>query len=329
MHAQMGSLDAKYYLLPEGEEGAVFSQEDLQLLNDNLVYLHKKSKDFQAELVAERTKDTPPDKQNFFQPGDFVLWRRNPDEPLPTKLSPKYVGPYVVISQTKNDVACRHIILGHVKDFHVSRLKFFHGTEEEAKRAAMIDNDQYVIKKIHSYRGDPLKRTTMSFLIEYEDNTLVWIRYNKDLDASLPYEDFCRSKPELYPCIFTVEESKRLESEMNSQPITLAEPGDSIFVDLRFFGHIWYDETLDLPNKDEMLYLVPASYYMWENKKHTCISVKFPLFNQVLRVKNDFVKRYGFRSQLPSTNCTLLTRAIIDSNETLKELVVSNRSRRS
>ena len=37
-----------------------------------------------------------PDTQNQYQLGDLVLFQLNPDEPLPTKLTPKFVGPYEV-----------------------------------------------------------------------------------------------------------------------------------------------------------------------------------------------------------------------------------------
>ena len=47
--------------------------------------------------------------QNTYQPGDFVLLRHDPLKPKPAKLLPPWKGPYVVLSQDKNDVECKHM----------------------------------------------------------------------------------------------------------------------------------------------------------------------------------------------------------------------------
>ena len=113
------------------------------------------------------------------------------------------------MSQHKNDVTFRHVILGHIKEFHVARLKMFHGSEEDAKRVALLDNNQYQVATILAYRGEPHKRSTMDFETTFEDGSVVWIRYNKDLFDTIQFEDFCRSRPELAPLIFTAEQAKK------------------------------------------------------------------------------------------------------------------------
>jgi hypothetical protein len=50
----------------------------------------------------------------------------------------------------------------------------WHGTAEEAFRAAMLDNDQYIVDSIIAYRGDPDQRTSMEFEVQFNDGTVVW-----------------------------------------------------------------------------------------------------------------------------------------------------------
>ena len=317
--AHFGSQDFVYFRLPEGSDSTALAHSYIQALNENLQTLFELSKRHQDEIIKERTAGTPPEKQNMYQPGDFVLWQANPDEPLPSKLSPKFIGPYIVLEQVKNAVSCKHVIQGYIKNFDVERLKIFHGDLEAAKKVAIIDNDQYTIRTIHSYRGDPMNRRTMDFLIEYEDGDKIWIPWSKDLFDSIPYEKYCRSVPELTPLVYTVEGWKQNEKLLNSKPISDVVPGDICFVDLRFLGHLWYDHHVPLPDKFSTLYLLEGHYFVWENKKKTKISIKFPVLNEVFVVSNDFIQRYGYRSRLPDKGYVLVDEKLINQTPVLAE----------
>jgi hypothetical protein len=110
----------------------------------------------------------------------LVLFRLNPEGHLPTKLTPRFEGPFIVERQYKNDVLCKHVILGTTKEFHVTRLKLFHGTiVEEASEIAMLDQDQFRIDCILAYRGNPLTRTTMSFEVKFIDGSILWKPWDK------------------------------------------------------------------------------------------------------------------------------------------------------
>jgi hypothetical protein len=295
-HAHFGSADATYFKLPAlvagKESDSMLTSHYVKLLDENLKLLHDISKDHQAVIAKERQATSSPEYQNIYQPGDFVLWQRDPNSPLPTKLSPKFVGPYLVLSQTKNDVSCRHVILGHVKVFHVSRLKIFHGSLEDAKRVAMIDNNQYVIREFKAYRGDPLLRTTMEFEILFEDDSLVWLPWSKDLFETIQYEAYCRFRPELYPLLFDFKTAQQRIRDMNKSAITLVSPGDVVYVDLRCYGHAWY-QTLPLEDKDHVNYLLEYRYVKWKSRQHLKIEVVCPIFNEVFVVNNYFVFSYG------------------------------------
>jgi hypothetical protein len=295
-HAHFGSADATYFRMPEEGEGDPMRRchAFIQLLDKNLRVLTAISQQFQQKLIDERTSLTPAEFQNQFQPGDLVLWQRNPDEPLPSKLTPKFVGPYEVLQQEKNDVTCKHIILGDIKVFHVTRLKMFFGTFEEAKRVAMIDNDQFVINRFLAYRGEPMTRTTVEFEIEFADKSVVWLPWSKDLFDTVQYEDFCRSKPELFTLLYDVKTADFLVKKLNQSPITEVKPGNTVFVDLRSYGAGWYKQ-LPLPDLHHVTYCVRYEYTRWHNKKQTKIVASCPIFKETFVVDHLFVKKYGSR----------------------------------
>ena len=297
--ATFGSADTKYFILPPpGEEGgssALPLNQYVLTLNENLHLLQELSLKHQARLVEERkaASDVSPTSQNRFAAGDLVLFRLDPLRPLPTKLSPKYIGPYEVLNQESNDVTCRHVNLGHVKVFHVEKLKLFHGTMDQARKIALLDQDQYLIAEIRAYRGNPEVRTTMEFLVLFEDQSLIWLPWSRDLFSSVPYETFCRSRTELDPLIFEAKVAQQLSAQLNRMAITAVQPGDKVLVDIRSYGATWYG-TLSLPDLHLVTYAVPYTYTRWANKGKTKISAICPLFKETFpRLDHTFVKRYG------------------------------------
>jgi hypothetical protein len=299
-HAHFGSADSTYFRMPGEEDGPRRAHAYIQLLDENLRLLTDISRRFQADLVAKRTAKTPEATQNMYQPGDLVLWQHNPAAHLPTKLTPKFAGPYAVIEQIKNDVKCKHIILGNVKVFHVTRLKMFHGTLEQAKQMAMLDHDQYVVRRFMAYRGDPLTRTSMEFEVEFEDGSVVWLPWSKDLFDTMQYEDFCRSRPELTPLLHDAETAKKLARDLNKQPITAVKPGDIVYVDLRSYGAGWY-ATLPLPDRDHVTYLLEYVYREWvPRQQKRKIYCHCTVFNEKFAVDHAFVKAYGSRFAKPT-----------------------------
>jgi len=141
-HAHFGTEDNTYMKLPEAATTIVNAQEFVRLLDEDLRLLWDISKKHQQKLVTKRVGDENPARQNQYQQGDLVLFQRNPTVPLPSKLTLRYVGPYEVLEQVKNDVHCRHLCMGAVEGFHVERLKLYHGKREDAERVARLDYDR-------------------------------------------------------------------------------------------------------------------------------------------------------------------------------------------
>ena len=108
LDAMFGSDDSPYLRLPESVDPASITSAWVRGLDEDLRHIRGKSSAFQAELVQERTKDTPVETQNCHQAGDIVLFQRDPTVPRPYKLASPYTGPFEVIQQTKNDVECHH-----------------------------------------------------------------------------------------------------------------------------------------------------------------------------------------------------------------------------
>ena len=293
-HATFGQTDKAYFLLPP--ESEVEDRQSLpayvRKLDENLRQLQAASKKYQDNLVAERLKTNAESKQNIFQPGDFVLFQLSKDTPLPSKLTPKFSGPYEVVHQVKNDVTCKHLVMHSTHVFHVERLKLFFGSRDEATKLAMHDHDQFKVDKITSYHGNARTRTTCEFEVLFTDGSLVWLPYSKDIADTAPFELFVNSRPELFILLYSSEEASRLIVELNRQSIISVRPGDTVYVDLRSFSATWY-KTLPLPDVAHVQYLLEHKYIKWIGKQHRKLQIECILTGEIFKVDHFFVKAWG------------------------------------
>jgi hypothetical protein len=309
-HAHFGNKNATYRKLPEGLSSSQTTHEYVKLLDDNLRTIMDISKRYQDNIVADRTAKSDPLLQNKFCQGDFVFFQMNPENPLPNKLHPKYLGPFEVLSQTKNDVECKNLIYGTVSKFHIERLKIFYGTREQAYKLAQIDTDQYIIRRFLSYRGDPDTRTTMEFYVEFEDNSKVWLPWSNDLFDTTFYEDYCERTPELFLLKYRLERAKQVSADINKQVIDQVELADEVFVDLRSYGSEWYKD-LNLENMDLARYVLKYVYTEWENHKHRKIWVSCDLLDEHFKVGPMWIKKYGSCKILDAITMTLVDEQFI------------------
>ena len=303
-----GSKSAVNFRFPEGPFDKSKASSYLRALNDDLDHLRQTSKEYQDKIVAKRTASNDPAHQNVYQKGDFVLYK--PRQAIkPSRFSPKFEGPYEVIAQTKNDVVARHVNLGVTKTFYVEDLKIFHGDREDAQKLSLLDQDQYEIDKFLAYRGDPHTRSTMQFLIRFKDATEVWIPWSEDIFNTVQYEEYCRSKPELFQLVFRHNIAKLQISELNKTPIDPAWIGQVVFVDIRSYGATWYEE-LNLPDKDLKTYVVPFVYEKLERRNSRIVAF-CELFNERFLVDHLFVKEYGSNSVFDKQLMKLIDTAML------------------
>jgi hypothetical protein len=310
-HAHFGNQNATYFRVPDGVDQKERTSEYVKLLSANLELISAISRRFQENIVQERTKSSRPEKQNQFQPGDFVLLQMNPNEFLPSKLYPRFKGPYEVVQQYKNDVECRSLIYGSISKFHVSRLKLFHGECSEAElrdrafKMAQIDNDQYVVLTIHAYTGDVERRSTMHFEVEFVDASRVWLPFSKDLFQTEQFEEFVNRNPELLLLKHTVEVARVISREINSAPITAVNVGDTVFVDLRQYGCEWY-ESLELEAYQYRKYVLQFEYGEWKGSNRRKIEVSCDLMMDEYVVNHLWVQQFGSIKKFDEANMVLV-----------------------
>ena len=304
-----GSDIAANIKFPSGPLDRESAPKFLRLLDDDLRALRAKADEHNKVVIDKRLAENNEHVQNFYQPGDFVVLKRSTDRPLPSKLSFRYAGPYEVISHTKNDVSCRHLASGRVQEFDVSDLNIFAATKDEAVELAMADIDHYEVKDIVRARGDPLKRTTMEFFVQFIDGSELWIPLNKDLFDLPVYEDFVRARPYLLPLLYPAAEVSKYVAGLNRIPITEVSVGDTILVDLRSWGHLWY-QSLELPDADFMDYVVECSYTRWV-KHPSKLALLCPILGETHIVSRDFVLWYGRTREFDPQRMVLVDAALV------------------
>ena len=198
-----GTEDAARFTLPTDLPSYMRADKFLALSDQDIRTIREISQARQEEIAQKRGFD-PKTQIPKYEPGDLVLWnpREKPTDFLETKLSPNFKGPNEVMKHVKNDVTCRHLNLGTVSVFHVTRLKPFFGSREDALRMARIDNDQFIIIKIVGFVGNPWKRSSLGFLVEFEDGDTPLLPFSPDLMLTGPMEAFVVSTPSLWPLRF-------------------------------------------------------------------------------------------------------------------------------
>ena len=308
LQAHFGTAEATYFRLPMGlKSDSEKINEFVKLLDQNIKILRDVSNKHQREIINKRTVRNNVQEQNILQKGDLVLFQN--DKPL-NKLSPNFLGPFEVIEQIKNDVQCRHLVQKNIKYYHIDKLKIFHGNYDEAYQAAKLDFDQYTIRKITAYRGEPTTRTTMEFEIEFEDNSIVWLPWTPEISETIQFEEFCRSKPPLNILLYSAVEATKFISKLNKTMITTVKPGDIVFVDLRSFGATWY-QNLGLQDPDHITYVVEATYMNWLNKNKTKINMKYIIFEETYATTNSFVLFYGSTKDFNPTSMRLVDAQLV------------------
>jgi hypothetical protein len=309
-----GTVSNRRFDFPGTDIDVKTSHKYIRALDESLRTLTQLAQKHQQDLVSKRVDSSIP--QNLFQRGDLVLFKLPVDKPKPHKLHPRYLGPYEVLNQVKNDVEVRHMSTSLISTFYVADLKAFFGSREDAKKLASIDADQFVIRQLLAFRGDPLLRTSMYFLVEFEDNDRVWLPWSKDLQDSLPYEHYCRLHKCLKPLIGSAADSSKWAASLRRSKITHVRPTQRALIDLRAFGSDWY-ATLDLPDKDVLTYVVPIVYGALA-PSNKAINITSDVLQLSMLVDNVFIQLYG--TSEPPSNSISVTPDLIARHPTLLSL---------
>ena len=264
-----GSDSARYMAMAKGKL-AEKPHARLAKLNADLVQLHSKSKTIQKELIETRkSAGVLAEEHNTYQPGDFVLFDKG--SKVHPKMNHRYQGPYEVKGHRANDVTVQHLATGEVKTLSAEDLKLFAGSRQEAFDMARRDQDQHVIDKVLYCKGDRLKRTTLTFTVRFADGETCDLPYTKDLFDSLPYEEFCASKPYLRHLRYTVTEGNKFVQQINTKPLTGYTVNQLVYLDIRVYGDGWFNK-LSLPDVELINYVSLFKITRCTSKKLTMIN---------------------------------------------------------
>jgi hypothetical protein len=294
-----GTSDALYYALEEHINETEATNAYIVRLDNNLKLLRQISKEYQEQLVKKRIEKETSQAKNKYQSGDYVLMVRDKSKPFPNKLSTKKMGPFVVVSQTKNDVTIKSLTHGNIVVAHVDRLEAFFGSHDDALKMARYDDSQYEVDRITAYRGEPNTRTTMEFYVLFNDGTHMWIPYNNDISSTLQFESYCRSKPELWPLLYKIDIAAQLKTQLNKSAITEIQTGDTVYVDIRSYGSVWY-QSLQLPDKDNTEYVIPMRCLKLTHNG-TKAELRCDLYKITYVFDHNTIKSYGSRKMLTKT----------------------------
>ena len=181
---KFGTRDHPRFKLPDPLLPDHAYNDLVTVLDHNLSIVRSITSDYQKSLRLKRQSLTPPTFQNTFQPGNYILW--NPLENSlsfrSTKLSPRMLGPYKVLRQTKNDITCQHVITNIVHKLQANRVSSFIGSAAQAYTTALLDRDEYIVDSIVTHRGDSKKVSTLEFLVR-------WHNYSSGHDAWEPWAE--------------------------------------------------------------------------------------------------------------------------------------------
>jgi hypothetical protein len=322
-----GTEAAPYFHLPEPITTAEDKHLYLRNLNNCLLQLREDSAIYHKRIVEERLRSNPAIR-NYYNPGDLVLFRINPRSAL-HKFIPKLQGPYRVIQQFENSdsVQCRQIATGVVKMFHVTRLEIYPGPDDEqALQLAAQDREEHVVTRILGYRGNPLIRKYLTFLVEFADGSHVNLQYGPDLKENEIFDDYIHSKPELKILTRAADLAKEYCKVESTKDIVVTHR--NFYLDLRTLDFTWYD-ALGLPNSDTHNYLIPAVIQdhcgRGKNKRKTRIKVFIPLLNDELIVDKFWIDSHAYRHNFEiNTTDTLIDEDFLNNYPQVRQRVIED-----
>ena len=302
VEATFGSLDSEYFTKFENYpiKETALNNEYVSELDRVVKAVRRGIEKHHTKIIEERTAKNKLVPRNYWQKGDLVFVDNNSRD---NKIQAPKLGPYEVIKQTGNDVFVRDILTNETRTpYHVSRVSLFAGTLEKAKGLALRDRNEFVVKRVVAFRGNPEIRTTVELLVEFADGSIPWLTWNADLAKTAAYERFCDAEPMCTPLLHSAEEWKRLRRKINETVISEVGVGLKVYVELRYYSHTWYKDEVPFEDKYIVKYLVPMEYGQWANKKHTKIRLIDEVYGNDFIVDHVFVRTFGYILDLSKLN---------------------------
>ena len=287
-----GREDAKWFRLPDKLEPGARAAELLKRLEANIQAARTVSTKLQEEITRERAASDGSTPR--FEPGDLVLWnsRSSPCQPLRNKTLSEFMGPYRVVQQVKNDVTIKHLAIGEERVVHISRVRPYFGDEGQALDLAKLDYNQMTIKSINYWSGNIYHRQSLLFNVTFDDDESVDLRYSNDLSSSINFEEYVSTQPLLKPLLGTAAQMKKDQLAARKLVITSYQPGDTLFLDLRYYdleSSMWFD-SLGLPPCSAR-YMVEGKVFKLSNTGRK-IYVKVSIYDRTIALDSWDIQLY-------------------------------------
>jgi len=257
-----GKQDAdlrKALRVPSTDAAAPTSRETHHtMLTQDLRELNSVWTAHKATRALELTEGNLIAPQNLYQTGDFIL-KSLAKLGRDNFFSARRLGPYEVTSQTTNMVHCTSLVDGNARHFPVDECQLFAGTREDAIRLARQDNHQWEVTEIIGWRGDPLQRSSLSFLARYETSEEIWMSYDTDISTTTAFTVYCAVRAPLHGLNSTAKDARTVATQRNKTPIALTLE-QVVYLDVRFLSHLSYQLiSFDLPGKYSTRFVVATT----------------------------------------------------------------------
>ena len=160
---KFGTLDIPHYNLPKPlTPGHTYCDFIARLVN-NLATIRSITHKYQVSI--RKKLQALSSVTNSYQAGDLVLWspEENSHSFRSSKLAPKVLSPYRVVTHDKDDVLCVHPVAQTSHMLHSSRITPI-GSVHSAIQLGLLDREEYIVDQTISHRGKPPRLRTLQFL---------------------------------------------------------------------------------------------------------------------------------------------------------------------
>jgi hypothetical protein len=254
---QYGSLDHSYFTFPLSTPEE--ADDYLAKLSGNLELVRSAASTKQRSTDAKFQSKTNPTAYTRYQPGNWVFHVLKDQMSVGHKLKARKRGPYEVIHHEGNTVRVKDLVNDTQRDLHQQDVVMFHGEKEEAKAMANLDDDQFAVRCIKGYYGDPEKRSTLSFLVLFEDGEEKWLPYTADIASTAAFENFCSVRKALSIVLLSTSQVTALRRDILKKSVDTLLLGKTVFLNLRIWGGEWYASLKDnLPESHNHNYWIAA-----------------------------------------------------------------------
>eukprot|EP00762_Andalucia_godoyi_P003229 ANDGO_01040.mRNA.1 Retrovirus-related Pol polyprotein from transposon 17.6 len=179
----------RHILPPKGGE----EQTETVVVEDYIQNLVKVQADicknavaFQNGIIQKRLKQNEKMEHVTPEVGDHVLIDY-PERP-PTKISPHWRGPSVVVAVEGSSVSCQDLLTNEVKKYHLNRLKWYDASRTtSALEIAEIDKDEWLVEAIVGHQA-PAKSNRKKSKKDWKFRVR-WEGFGPDEDSWLGYSE--------------------------------------------------------------------------------------------------------------------------------------------